>query len=421
MKDQKLKVLRMFGSIYKEKDGDIKVLLTEENVNIFKITLIQHIFEERKEEIMRYRLRTILICATIIMTVTIVLNILVQQAFLDGVKNNTSEGSNSQPERRRQDISTTETRKVWHPFTANMLKDDFTLFYKSYKNADDELINHHMYKYILKNDLACSADDLFLVILVHSAPKNHEERAAIRQTYGSIRFHSGVSIVTLFVLGMLEKREENSEVVQKAILKESRRYMDIIQGDFVDHYRNLTYKHVMLLDWVTRFCNHTKFVVKTDDDTMVDPFHLIEFLLLKSPDGQISNFLYCSAFHNQGPVRRPDDKWFVSYSEYPYKKYPTYCEGFAYITSTDVVHKLLNASKEVPFYWIDDVYVTGFLPHKIGLKHRNMEPRHSYNVMLVEHLSENVKSSIFLLAKYPSQRDFWNQAWSDILTHSANR
>ncbi|KAL3875806.1 hypothetical protein ACJMK2_033722 [Sinanodonta woodiana] len=370
---------------------------------------------------MRYRLRFVLISVITITTVTIIFNILAQQAYLDGIKYSPSEGCTSQPEMKGREISTMETRKIRTPFTANMLKDDFTLFYKNYKYADDELINFHKYKYILKNDLACSADDLFLVILVHSAPRNHEERTAIRKTYGSIRFHSGVSIVTLFVLGMLQKREENSEGVQKAVLKESRRYMDIIQGDFVDHYRNLTYKHVMLLDWVTRFCNRTKFVVKTDDDTMVDPFHLIEFLLLKSPDGQTSNFLYCSAFRNQGPVRIRDDKWFVSYSEYPYKKYPTYCEGFAYITSTDVIHKLLDASKEVPFYWIDDVYVTGFLPHKIGLKHRDMEPRHSYNIMLQENLSKNVTSSIFLLAKYPSQRDFWNQSWNDILTHSANR
>lgn len=43
----------------------------------------------------------------------------------------------------------------------------------------------------------------------------------------------------------------NNESLQNAINEESERYHDLVQGNFVDSYRNLTYKHVMGLKWIT--------------------------------------------------------------------------------------------------------------------------------------------------------------------------
>ena len=277
------------------------------------------------------------------------------------------------------------------------------------QDLQDPLLNKHKYDFVVENKYACNGD-VFLLVLVHSAITKYKERDEIRKTWGSVRDVNGAYIVPIFLLA---KSKENTTMSN--VLKESRIYRDIVMGDFIDHYKNLTYKNVMGLHWTVTNCNHTKFVLKTDDDTMVDMYHLIRFLIQKSPDGMTENFMYCSTFRNQGPVRRPSDKWFVTLKEYPYTKYPPYCEGFAYVLSMDVVSKLYAASKYVPFYWVDDVYVTGFLAAKAGLYQHDMEYGHASNLMQLEHLSQHVQSSIFLLAKYSPLRDNWDRTWNDIL------
>ncbi|KAH3867773.1 hypothetical protein DPMN_030909 [Dreissena polymorpha] len=273
---------------------------------------------------------------------------------------------------------------------------------------DHPLVNLHRYEYILNNENSCK-ENILVLILVNIAPNKVNERDQIRNTWGSITKVSGASVVTLFVVAQTPDGK-----IQTQLEYESEQHRDIIQGNFLDSYRNLTIKSVMDLDWVHRFCNKTKFILKVDDDTMVDVYHLVKFLLQKSPDGNTRNFLYCSSFKNQGPVRYPDDKWFVPKHEYPYSKYPTYCEGFAYIMSYDVSMQLYNASTQVKFYWIDDVYITGFAAYKAGVRHIDMEHGHGYNMLQTEHLSKNVKSSMFLLAKYAGMRKNWDMAWNDI-------
>ncbi|XP_053393046.1 beta-1,3-galactosyltransferase 1-like isoform X2 [Mercenaria mercenaria] len=289
-------------------------------------------------------------------------------------------------------------------------KDSYLKYFKDTNDNDiqDSFVNLHNYGFILNNKHACNKNVLVLV-LINSDPRKYKERKLIRDTWGSVRFYSGANIVPLFILAKVEDQN-----LQDKIVLESKTNLDIIQGNFIDSYRNLTYKCVMGLHWVQKYCNHTKFVVKVDDDTLIDIYHLVRFLLQKSPDGNVEDFLYCSIYHNQGPRRTKDDKWFVPESEYPYSKYPPYCEGFAYVMSYDVTKKLYHASREVKFYWIDDVYITGFAALKAGVFQRNMESGHGYNLLESEHLSKNVQSSMFLLAKYEHLRKNWGAAWNDI-------
>ena len=294
-------------------------------------------------------------------------------------------------------------------------RDDFQEDYMGFINhaseldLQDPLLHKHNFEFLVENKYACNGN-VFLLILIQSSANKYKERDEIRNTWGAVRDYNGAHIVPVFLLA---RPSDNTTL--PTILKESKTYRDIVMGNFIDHYKNLTYKNVMGLHWTVKYCNHTKFVLKTDDDAMVDIYHLIAFLMQKSPDGVTENFMYCSTFRNQGPVRRPSDKWFVTLKEYPYTKYPPYCEGFAYIMSMDVVGKLYIASKSVPFYWVDDVYVTGFLAAKAGLYHHDMENGHSYDLMQSEHLSKHVQSSIFLLAKHAHLRKNWDRAWNDIL------
>lgn len=290
--------------------------------------------------------------------------------------------------------------------------DSYKLYFRDTEEDElnDPYVNLHKFEYKISNEFACNSDVL-AVIMVNSSPGKVKERTAIRETWGSVRYYLGATVVTMFMLA-----KTNDIKLQADIEKESQTYQDIVQGNFIDSYRNLTYKTVMGLHWVRTYCNRTKFALKVDDDTMVDVYHLVTFLLQKSPDGNVNNFLYCSVYKNQGPVRRSSDKWFVPNHEYPYAKYPPYCEGFAYIMSNDVTRYLYETSAKVKFYWIDDVYITGLVAYLAGIAHHSMESGHAYDLMQSEHLSKHVQSSIFLLAKYEHLRANWDNAWSDIKT-----
>ena len=61
------------------------------------------------------------------------------------------------------------------------------------------------------------------------------------------------------------------------IKEESEIFGDILQEDFQDADRNLTYKAVSWLKYLSQEdCPHVDLIVKIDDDTFVDPFKLEE-------------------------------------------------------------------------------------------------------------------------------------------------
>lgn len=77
--------------------------------------------------------------------------------------------------------------------------------------------------------------------------------------------------------------------------QESDQFRGMVQGDFHDSYHNLTYKNLMGLKWTLEHCPEARFIMKVDDDTMIDPCHLTNFLLDLPTDLRAKeDFLYCS-------------------------------------------------------------------------------------------------------------------------------
>ena len=64
------------------------------------------------------------------------------------------------------------------------------------------------------------------------------------------------------------------ENIQISLEEESQEYGDLVQGDFLDNYYNLSYKAIMGNLWVAEFCSQAQFVVKTDDDMYVDLYEV---------------------------------------------------------------------------------------------------------------------------------------------------
>ena len=68
--------------------------------------------------------------------------------------------------------------------------------------------------------------------------------------------------------------------MQKILEEENGKHSDLVQGDFLDTYHNLSYKAIMGYLWVAEFCSQADFVVKTDDDLFVDLYEVnISFTL----------------------------------------------------------------------------------------------------------------------------------------------
>ena len=72
-----------------------------------------------------------------------------------------------------------------------------------------------------------------------------------------------------FLLGRPED-EKKQEMLQE----ENEKHRDIVQGDFLDTYHNLSYKAIMGHLWVSEFCDQAEFVVKTDDDVFIDLYEV---------------------------------------------------------------------------------------------------------------------------------------------------
>src|SRR6218665_1519917 len=234
------------------------------------------------------------------------------------------------------------------------------------KVDDNGPVNPHPFVFIVNPSTLCKNRNVFLLVYIHSHPDNFERREIVRKTWGNVTWYKKTVVLRVFVMGQTEN------TAHKHLLKmESLHYNDIIQEDFLDTYRNLTYKAVGALKWVTTYCSHARRVLKTDDDAFVNMFVLLRHLQSRLEHGHYGHgTLACNSW-KKGRVHRTG-KWAVSTAERRHPGWPTFCQGLAFIMSPDVVSALYNISFDVPYLWMDDVYVTGFLAMKLGIKHQQL-------------------------------------------------
>lgn len=159
---------------------------------------------------------------------------------------------------------------------------------------------------------------LLLMIIISSNPYNRENRMVIRNTWG--RNHDSTKVV--FLVG-----ETGNLTIAQKIQNESIKYGDIVQGNFVDVYRNMTYKHVMGLKWVAHHCPKAKYVLKTDDDIVVNSREMTHFLARELSPWGAKDLITCQVLENAKVQRSKKSKWKVTTEEYASTYYPTYCAG----------------------------------------------------------------------------------------------
>ena len=237
-----------------------------------------------------------------------------------------------------------------------------------YVQAMRELVpvNPHKFNWLINPRNICQGRDIFLLTYVHSAPAHYKRRTAIRETWGNPKNFPDFTFRLVFLLG-----RPGDKTMQEAVQLESDMYGDIVQEDFADSYRNLTYKAIMGLKWITNHCPQARYILKTDDDIFVNIFNVAKHILsIHNHEKDVKKMLLCLVWYRMKVVRDPKSKWYLSKSEFRDDFFPTYCSGSAYIMTADLIPPMYNASMFTPFFWVDDFYVTGLLAKKVGAAHR---------------------------------------------------
>ena len=225
---------------------------------------------------------------------------------------------------------------------------------------------------------------------------HYQRRLTIRQTWGNPNtFATHFQIRVLFLIGM-RKSKTAIDTLQEALQFESEQYGDLLQEDYIDSYQNLTIKGLSALRFISLNCQHVPYILKTDDDTFVNMFGVIDYLQIDVEGGKalegngrtatrgvsspaVSKLLACLVWDGMGVVRDEKSKWYISKQEWEEDIFPRYCSGLAYLMSNDVAQSLFRGSFYTPFFWVDDLYITGLLPMYSKQKHRPMKQTHELN------------------------------------------
>ncbi|XP_018576170.1 beta-1,3-galactosyltransferase 5 [Anoplophora glabripennis] len=251
-------------------------------------------------------------------------------------------------------------------------------------------------------NLICENTTPLLLILVHSAPKNFAKRIVIRETWGK----SEENVKILFLLGTTDDIK-----IEKTLQQENYAHNDLLRGNFLDSYKNLTYKHLMGLKYVIYHCSQAKYILKVDDDVCVNLPTLKNFLIRDLSPYGATNLLMCNVVRNYKALRSYRTKWRVTREEYKEKFYPPFCLGWCILYSPDVVLRIYAEAQRTRFFWVDDVFVTGVLVSKLdSIIHTDISP---LTLSLMEILHPD-KCRPFLFGRADMSESGIRSLWKDI-------
>jgi hypothetical protein len=208
---------------------------------------------------------------------------------------------------------------------------------------------------------------------VISSPENHKRRDAIRHTWSDFADKQD-GVRTLFVLGKPTDSDQWNR-----LQVEQRLNRDLLIFPFVDSYYTLLLKSVALMRWTIANCPDTLYVIKVDDDVLINWRLLNQTLDEWKSKAEVSPVVIGQKRDAEPPNRNSNSRWFVDTHLFAKNVFPTFVAGPMYVLSAPIVHELISIINKVTPIHLEDVFVTGLL--------RQMVP----NTILVEprpHLSD---------------------------------
>lgn len=259
----------------------------------------------------------------------------------------------------------------------------------------------YKYNLVLNEPEKCQKENPFVILMVPVAPSNTAARDTVRSTWGSERLVGKKTVSILFLLAL--PTSEDRETLQQNLLQESEKYHDLIQSDFWDSYYNLTIKTMVMLEWLSVYCQNAPFAMKVDADMFLNVKNLVD--MLRSAPKQ--NYMTGLVARNAMVLRDPRSKWYLPKTVYSPPLYPPYALGLGYVFTLDLPEKLIEAAQHVKPVYIEDVYIGLCMKH-LGLPLTNPPNGGLFNVFPVQY--NRCRYSKLIATTTHSMRDqveFW--------------
>ena len=185
----------------------------------------------------------------------------------------------------------------------SVLDETIQVFFKL--SNTNPIINPHEFKYILNpGKTVCeNSGRIDLLMLVTSAA-----------------YTLFPTTKAVFIVG-----DAKNTTINRLLVEEFKLYGDIVQEDFIDTYTNLTIKTIAAMKWGSLFCNGAKFMLKIDDDLIVNSHALMPFV--ESYDKPLRKTILCLINHKSLVIRDPTSKFYVTKKMFNEEFYQTYCNG----------------------------------------------------------------------------------------------
>lgn len=232
-----------------------------------------------------------------------------------------------------------------------------------YKSPGPYLVEYpYEYYFVINEPKTCKQQKPFLVLMVPVAPHNRAHRDVIRSTWGGESLVLDKVVKLFFLLGL--QTGEGAEQIQDQLLQESKEHRDLIQSDFLDCYKNLTIKTMVMLEWLDSYCSSASYAMKIDSDMFLNLSNLVR-MLLNAPK---TNYMTGLVAREAAVLRDKSSKWYVPEELYSNPTYPPYALGLGYVLSLDLPKKLVEASRHIKPIYIEDVSLG------LSLKYLGIDP-----------------------------------------------
>lgn len=239
--------------------------------------------------------------------------------------------------------------------------------------------------------------NLKVLVGIMSAPSHKDARMAIRQTWGHYALRQDVSLA--FIVGTSKEPALNSITTEESTI-----YGDIIRGNFIDSYDNLTLKTISFMEWIDNYCAATPFVLKTDDDMFINFSKLLSFI---EKHWKSEKTIFGRLARKWKPIRNKRSKYYVSVKQFSQPVFPDFTTGPAYLLTGDIIRGLYKNSLKTTYLKLEDVFMTGIVAQSLNFKrvHINefINKRIPFNIC-------NIKKSISIhMVKFHEQFDLWKK------------
>ncbi|KAH9492159.1 hypothetical protein Btru_026436 [Bulinus truncatus] len=232
-------------------------------------------------------------------------------------------------------------------------------------DATDHMVDATDHMIMMDNTDGCqNASSYDAIMGVHSAPTNAAQREAYRWYYGDFNKTSPYKLRVFFFIGQVDNL-----ILQNQLANESQQFGDLVQGSFLDSYRNLTYKAIFTFKWLNDHCHGMRLLLRLDDDVFLGLPHFLHAWDVRVVNK--TNSILCDVL--SGDIVFRGGKWPVEKSDIEEERYNfNRCLGYFSAIAPDLIPKMVEVAMKTRFFWIDDVFLYGFVAKKVGVAFVNV-------------------------------------------------